>query len=38
MVIIMFPKKYEQNISRALDSVTNLLFVTLQESSPSPES
>jgi len=26
MVIIMFPKKYEQNISRALDSVTNLLI------------
>ena len=25
MVIIMFPKKYEANISRALDSVTNLL-------------
>ena len=26
MVIIMFPKKYEENISRALDSVTNLLI------------
>ena len=25
MVIILFPKKYEANISRALDSVTNLL-------------
>ena len=27
MVIIMFPKKYEANISRALDSVTNLMTV-----------
>lgn len=26
MVIIVFPKKYEQNISRALDSVTTLLI------------
>ncbi len=26
MVVIMFPKKYEQNISRALDSVTDLLI------------
>lgn len=26
MVIIMFPKKYEENISRALDSITNLLI------------
>ena len=26
MVIIMFPKKYEENISRALDSITKLLI------------
>lgn len=26
MVIIMFPKKYEPNITRALDSITNLLI------------
>lgn len=26
MVIIMFPKKYEQNLSRALDSITSLLI------------
>lgn len=26
MVIIMFPKRYEENISRALDSITNLLI------------
>ena len=26
MVIIMFPKKYEGNITRALDSITNLLI------------
>lgn len=26
MVIIVFPKKYEENIARALDSVTNLLI------------
>lgn len=26
MVVIMFPKKYEPNITRALDSVTHLLI------------